>query len=123
MAFDRWNFRHLKPWLEKAGFDEDELGRFVEFGQGFASMSPALRDLESTILNGKLIHDGHPLLTMCMANAVVKADPSGNRKLDKQKASGRIDGAVALAMAASVAATEEIEAPVEIEYRAGDMWR
>jgi integrase len=45
VAFDRWNFKHLRPWLQKAGFSESELERFVEFGQGYASMSPALRDL------------------------------------------------------------------------------
>jgi phage terminase large subunit-like protein len=40
-AFDRWNFRHLKPWLLKAGFTEGRLeSKFVEFGQGFQSMSP-----------------------------------------------------------------------------------
>src|SRR5690606_8576812 len=50
MAFDRWNFRHLKPWLLKAGFTEEEIeAKFVEFGQGFQSMSPALRTLESDL--------------------------------------------------------------------------
>jgi len=36
---------------------------------------------------------------MCAANAVVTRDPAGNRKLDKAKANGRIDGMIALAMA------------------------
>jgi phage terminase large subunit-like protein len=40
---------------------------------------------------------------MCAANAVVKRDESGNRKLDKKKSRGRIDGMVALAMAGSLA--------------------
>jgi phage terminase large subunit-like protein len=111
VAFDRWGWRHLKPWLERAGFSEEEIGRFVEFGQGFQSMSPALRDLESALLNGKLVHDGHPVLTMCAANAVVQADPAGNRKLTKAKSRGRIDGMVSLTMAMSVAATHE-EGPV-----------
>jgi phage terminase large subunit-like protein len=111
IAFDRWNFRHLKPWLLRAGFDETELdpenkdGLFVAFGQGLASMSPALRELESAILNGKLAHGGHPVLTMCAANATVWGDKAGNRKLDKMKSHGRIDGMVALAMAMSVAGT------------------
>jgi phage terminase large subunit-like protein len=109
VAFDRWNWRHLKPWLEKAGFAEEEIGKFVEFGQGYQSMSPALRDLESVILNGKLVHDAHPVLSMCAANAVVQTDPAGNRKLTKAKSHGRIDGMIALAMAVSVAATEELE--------------
>lgn len=107
VAFDRWNWRHLKPWLLKAGFREDQLegdaAIFEQMGQGFQSMSPALRDLESVILNGKLAHGGHPVLTMCAANATVQADPAGNRKLSKIKSHGRIDGMVALTMAMSVA--------------------
>ena len=102
IAFDRWGMRHLKPWLIKAGFTEEELERFVEFGQGFKDMSPALRDLESMLLNEKLAHGMHPVLRMCAANAVAQQDPSGNRKLAKDKSSGRIDGMVALAMAVGV---------------------
>ncbi|MCR6498425.1 terminase large subunit [Shinella sp. CPCC 101442] len=111
IAFDRWNWRHFKPWLQKVGFTEEQLDGddavFEPMGQGFQSMSPALRDLESLILNRKIVHGAHPVLTMCMMNATVKPDPSGNRKLDKQKSRGRIDGAVALAMATSVAGTYE----------------
>lgn len=104
IAFDRWGFKHLKPWLLKAGFTEETIEEiFVEFGQGFQSMSPALRELEGEILNGRVAHGAHPVLTMCAANAVVVSDPSGNRKLAKDKSSGRIDGMVALAMAMGVA--------------------
>lgn len=116
IAFDRWNWRHLKPWLLKAGFTEDQLegdkAIFEPFGQGFQSMSPALRDLESVLLDGRMRHGAHPVLTMCAANAVVTSDPAGNRKLDKAKATGRIDGMVALAMAVAMAAThQEAKAP------------
>lgn len=111
IAFDRWNWRHLKPWLAKAGFTEAELegddAIFEQMGQGFGSMSPALRDLESAVLNGLLAPGDHPVLTMCAANAVVQMDPAGNRKLAKHKSRGRIDGMVALAMAMSVAGTWE----------------
>lgn len=111
IAFDRWNFRHLKPWLQKAGFTDDQLegddAVFQPFGQGFQSMSPALRELESIILNGNLAHGDHPVLTMCMMNATVKADPAGNRKLVKHNRERRIDGAVALAMATAMAGTYE----------------
>lgn len=102
LAFDRWNMKYLKPWLEKAGFSEEELERFVDFGQGFQSMSPALRDLESLLLDGKLRHSNHPVLTMCASNARVLTDPAGGRKFTKSKSSGRIDGMVALAMAVGV---------------------
>lgn len=110
IAFDRWNYKNLKPWLAKAGFRPEQLDGddaiFAEFGQGFASMSPALRALESAVLTGSIAHGGHPVLTMCMANAVVTTNPAGDRKLDKAKASGRIDGAVALAMAVGTAEAE-----------------
>jgi phage terminase large subunit-like protein len=109
IAFDRWNWRFLKPWLERAGFDEEEMGRFEPFGQGYASMSPALRELETVLLEGKMRHGGHPIMTMCAANAVVDMDPAGNRKLTKSKSSGRIDGLQALAMAVAAATAEELE--------------
>jgi phage terminase large subunit-like protein len=110
VAFDRWNMRHLRPWLVKAGFsDADIEAVFVDFGQGFQSMSPALRDTETALLEGKVRHGDHPVLTMCAANAVVTMDPAGNRKLNKAKAAGRIDGMVALAMAFGVAPAEPVE--------------
>ena len=116
LAFDRWGFKHLRPWLLKAGFSEEEIeSRFVEFGQGMQSMSPALRALESAILEGRLVHDGHPVLTMCMGNAVVQTDPAGNRKLAKNKSRGRIDGAVALAMAMGVAGSHIEEEPMNLD--------
>jgi hypothetical protein len=58
---------------------------FVEFGQGFVSMSPALRDTEAALARGQGRHGNHPVLTMCAANAVVTTDPAGNRKLNKAK--------------------------------------
>ena len=107
VAFDRWNYAHLKPRLSEAGFSDEELDGddaiFVPFGQGFGSMSPALQELESAILTERLVHGGHPVLEMCAKNAVVRTDPAGNRKLAKNKSRGRIDGMVALAMAMSVA--------------------
>jgi len=78
---------------------------FEPMGQGMQSMSPALRSLETAILNRQIAHGGHPVLNMGMNNAVVQSDPAGNRKLNKARARGRIDGAVALAMAMSVAGT------------------
>jgi phage terminase large subunit-like protein len=74
-------------------------------------MSPALDALEADLLNGIVRHGGHPVLAMCAANAVAVPDPAGNRKLDKSKATGRIDGMVALAMAEGVEAMSIEAAP------------
>lgn len=104
LAFDRWNFRHLKPWLLKANFTEQEItDKFVEFGQGTQSMSPALRDLEQVIRDRQIAHGDHPVLAMCAACAVVDSKDEANRKLSKNRSTGRIDGLVALTMAMGVA--------------------
>ena len=114
LAFDRWNMKHLMPWLLKAGFSEDAIKeRFVEFGQGTQSMSPALRDLEQVIKEQELAHGDHPVLAMCAACAVVESKDDANRKLSKNKSTGRIDGMVALAMAMGVAPLQA--KPVDIE--------
>jgi phage terminase large subunit-like protein len=113
IAFDRWGMKHLKPWLLKAGFTEEQFEAiFVDFGQGFQSMSPALRDTEAALLSGKVRHGNHPVLSMCAANAVVTMDPAGGRKLNKAKSATRIDGMVALAMAFGIA-PNEVERPAD----------
>lgn len=115
IAFDRWNWRHLRPWLARAGFHDDllegERAVFVPFGQGYQSMSPALRALESAVLEGNLRHGGHPVLNMCLDSVAIAQDPAGNRKFVKRRANGRIDGMVALAMALGVAAEYGMAAP------------
>lgn len=98
LAYDRWRIEDLKR----------ELGIFAsnlnlqEFGQGFKDMAPAVDYLERSVADKLLRHGGNPVMNMCAANAIVTRDPSGNRKLDKSKAVGRIDGLVALAMALAV---------------------
>lgn len=109
IGFDRWNMKHLKPWLEKAKFSEQLItDKFVEFGQGTQSMSPALRELESLVLDEKIQHGMHPVLQMCAVNSVVEGKDSANRKLSKNRSRGRIDGMVALAMAVGVAPTKVV---------------
>jgi len=111
VAFDRWNMRHFRPWLEKVGFSSQEIDeKFEEFGQGTQSMSPALREFEAALLDAKIAHGNHPVLAMCAACAVVEGKDDANRKLSKNKSSGRIDGMVALTMAIGVATeTKEID--------------
>jgi phage terminase large subunit-like protein len=118
LAFDRWNFRHLQPWLLRAGFSEQLVKEhFVEFGQGVASMSPALRDLEQVLLEGNLAHGGHPVLSMCVSHTVITVDDAGNRKPSKRKSTAKIDGLVALAMAIGVAPLQA--KPIDIEALIG----
>lgn len=95
IAFDRWRMDVLQTELARLGRELP----LVPFGQGFKDMTPALDTLEHALSEGKIRHGGNPVLRMCAANAVATRDAAGNRKLDKSKATGRIDGLVALAMA------------------------
>ena len=54
------------------------------------------------LLNGEIAHAGHKVLDWCMSNAVIEQDGAENRKLSKEKATGRIDLAVAAVMAAGL---------------------
>lgn len=105
VAFDRWRMDLIKKEFDRFGIKLP----LVEFGQGFRSMAPAIDTLETALLNEQVAHGGHPVLTMCMANARVERDAANNRKLNKAKATGRIDGAVALCMAMGVTPTHNPE--------------
>ena len=105
IAFDRWRIDLFRKEAEALGLEFP----LTEHGQGFKDMSPALDALEAELLNGRIRHGMHPVLTMCAANAVITKDAAGNRKLDKHKATGRIDVMVALAMALGVAGQQQPE--------------
>lgn len=107
VAFDRWRMDVLQRELERLGLSLP----LVPFGQGYKDMSPALDAVEAELLNGRIAHGMHPVLTMCAANATTTRDPAGNRKLDKSRATGRIDGLQALAMALGAAQTAETPIP------------
>lgn len=111
IAFDRWRMDILHRELTRLGLTLP----LVPFGQGYKDMSPALDSLESELLNGRMAHGMHPVLTMCAANATTTKDPAGNRKLDKSRATGRIDGMQALAMAMGIAQTADM--PSEDPYK------
>lgn len=115
-GFDRALMKHLTPWLRKAGFTEEELEKFIEYGQGVLSMTPALRDLETKLLNAQLRHGNHPVLDMCARNVKVVGD-SGARKFDKKNSRGRIDGMSALANAIGVMPSDAPAGPSVYETR------
>lgn len=131
IAYDRWRIEDLRALMEE---HDIELPELVAFGQGFKDMGPAVDEFERRLLGlplkgedeaeedpeadlladfepvETLRHDGNPVLTWNAGNAVTVSDPAGNRKVDKARAIGRIDGIVASIMAAGVSGTA---APVE----------
>jgi len=94
VAFDRWGATKIQTELAERGGDD----WLVQFGQGYVSMNPPMRELERLTLEHKLAHGNNPVLTWMANNLVVRTDPAGNIKPDKEKSIEKIDGMVALVM-------------------------
>jgi phage terminase large subunit-like protein len=113
IAYDRWRIEDLVREMKKQGQDVLKASEIkgqpfeglvlAEHGQGFKDMSVAVDALEQMVAQRTFRHPGNPVLTMCASNAVTERDPAGNRKFDKPKSTGRIDGIVSAAMAARMA--------------------
>jgi phage terminase large subunit-like protein len=76
-------------------------------------MSPACKELERLVLGKYLRHNNNPVLTWAMDNVMISSDPAGNIKPAKNKATERIDPAVALvtAIATMLESQGETESP------------
>lgn len=99
VGYDRWRIEDL---MAMAADDGISLPEMKPVGQGYKDFSPALETFERMLLNGEIAHAGHKVLDWCMSNAVIEQDGAENRKLSKEKATGRIDLAVAAVMAAGL---------------------
>lgn len=92
IGYDPYNASMIVTRLTDAGV------KMVAFRQGFLSMSPAAKEAERIIMAGHMAHGGHPVLRWMFDNTVMRMDPAGNIKPDKEKSSQRIDGIVAMMM-------------------------
>ena len=99
VGYDRWRIEDLKSLADSEGITLPEM---KAVGQGYRDFSPALETFERMLLNGEIAHNGHKVMDWCMRNAVTEQDAAENRKLSKEKATGRIDLAVAAVMAAGL---------------------
>lgn len=93
IAFDRWGATKIIQSISDLGLE------VVQFGQGYASMSPPMKELEKLVFSVMFSHGGNPVLSWMADNVVAIQDPAGNIKPDKGKSIEKIDGIVALIMA------------------------
>lgn len=92
-AYDRWNSSQTIIDLQNEGMECNP------FGQGYGSMSAPTKEFEKLVLTEKIEHFGNPVLRWMLASTLVKTDPAGNIKPDKEKSTQKIDGIVAAIMA------------------------
>ena len=62
-------------------------------------MSAPTKEFEKLVLTEKIEHFDNPVLRWMLASTVVKTDPAGNIKPDKERSTQKIDGIVASIMA------------------------
>jgi phage terminase large subunit-like protein len=119
IAYDRYRMDYLLAEMKAIGLEHTVMQKLdgtelpqglvmVKHGQGFYDMPPALDCVEAELLNKRIRHGSHPVLNWNAANAVAEKNAAGERKLEKSKSTGRIDGIVALCMAMRVGLTYSI---------------
>jgi phage terminase large subunit-like protein len=125
LAYDRWRISDLIREFDRIGLraykdgDKGDGLRLVPWGQGYRDMAPAIDALELALFEHRLAHPNHPILNWNMSNAIATTDPAGNRKLNKDKARFRIDGAVALAMAMGLKSRDPAAKIIDIDALIG----
>lgn len=92
IAYDRWGAKDVRAKLE-------EKYTIAEMGQGFATMSPVIRDFENLLLDGRLIIADNSCLRWMAGNVVAVMDDAANIKYSKKKSKNKIDGIIAMIMA------------------------
>ena len=107
IGYDRWNSSQLVIDLE-----EKEGAPMVKVGQGVASLSAPLKEIDRLVRAGTnakplLRNGGNPVARWMADNLRVYMDASGNIKPDKAKSMDKIDGMSALTTAMAVAMTAE----------------
>jgi phage terminase large subunit-like protein len=75
----------------------------VELMQSYSKLSLSTKDFRAQVYNKKVIHNGDPVLSWAIYNAVTRAGPSENLMLDKSKSKERIDPIAALINAHAMA--------------------
>ncbi|GEA17510.1 terminase large subunit [Moorella sp. E306M] len=78
ICFDPYGARQFANDMTKKGYT------CVEIPQRRGILSEPTKKFRELTLKGKIVHDGSPLLTWCLSNAVETSDSDGNIKLSKK---------------------------------------
>src|SRR6185312_15470120 len=92
IAFDPYNATSLVNHLEPEGLV------MVEVPQRTIFLSPAMRELEAAVADGRF-HHNDPVLTWAISNVVAHVDRNDNLFPNKESKDNKIDPAVALLIA------------------------
>lgn len=97
VAYDPYNGQTLAEDLKKEGLEP------LRMAQNHSMFNEPIRDFIAAIDEGRLVHDGNPLLKWCVSNAAIYQDRTLKWMFDKSSSSEKIDLIVAVVMAFRVA--------------------
>jgi phage terminase large subunit-like protein len=93
-----YDARYADQWAQRVA-DASGVTR-IETPPSPSVLSPAMKELEAAVYDGRFHHDGHPVLTWCISNVLTRETAAGNYTIpDKQRPESKIDAAVALFIA------------------------
>lgn len=93
VAYDPYNAQQLGEDLTAEGITA------ARMGQSYSMFNEPIRDILKAIEDGRIRHDGNPLLRWCVQNAVLIHDRQDRIMFDKRESSDKIDPVVAMTMA------------------------
>jgi phage terminase large subunit-like protein len=92
VCLDPWGGVALVQELTANGYENQT----VQIRQGAKTQSAPMQEIEAAVLDGRLHHDGNPVLRWCVGNVIARADRNGNIAPDREADAKKIDCAVAL---------------------------
>ena len=102
VVYDPWQATQLASTLSEEGAPMFECRMTVQ------NVSEPMKTLEALVKDGRLVHDGNPVLTWMMGNVVAKTDAKENIFPRKERSENKIDGAVAAILALRGRNTEDL---------------
>jgi len=110
VAFDPFQATQLSTRMLAEGLP------MIEVRPTVLNFSEPMKTLEALVLQGRLIHDGDPVLGWMASNVVAHLDAKDNIYPRKERPENKIDGIVALIMALSRAITPGTQVVLGADY-------
>ena len=93
VAYDPYNAQQLSDDLDAEGVTAARMAQTCNM------QNEPIRDFLKAVKDGRVTHNGDPLLRWAVSNAVVHSDRQSRWMFDKQNSKDKIDPAVAMVMA------------------------
>jgi len=103
VAHDQYNATSFVNHLQPEGVVMVEVPQRTQF------FSPAMKELEAAVYDGRFHHNGDPILTWAVSNVVCHRDKNDNLFPNKERFENKIDPVVALLLAMSRAITIDLK--------------